>query len=89
MTHTKTKQQPKLSVIRKGVWRTRWLVHKDIAHTDGCQTPRGEHFWGRHPSKEVADEVANKWLQASRKIGSPMQHITYLGPVFFPEEGEQ
>jgi hypothetical protein len=85
MTHTQTKQKPKLSTVPRGYWRN-WWGPTDICPAGGW---RNEHFsdgsWlgtRRYPSAETAEQCAREQL-----AGRP-DKAEYLGPEFFPEDGE-
>lgn len=86
MTITKTKAEPKLSVIPKGHWRNKWRSDRWADRTAGEGITGG-----RWPSREVAEERALRAMrgEADWSLGQiKYYHITYLGPVFFPEDAQ-
>lgn len=87
MTDTKTKQQPKLSVIRKGHWRNRWWTAQEGRTADGVIQQPGEYLSSyRWATAEIAEQKAEEIM---RTMPHNLNFQKYLGPVFFPEEGEQ
>lgn len=98
MTDTITKQEPKLSVRKPGVWRNKWTRAPGFDHVldendDGDQcTPLGDGSWlggGRHLSESDAVARAMEDMEFNERnaqaVGLTGGIYAYLGPVFFPE----
>lgn len=84
MNNTLTKQQPKLSVRKPGHWRNKWRTPAGGSRR-GELTGRlygpNEVYFGvtEYISAEMAEQA---YLRACPTVA------TWLGPVFFPEEGD-
>lgn len=82
--------EAQLSRVPRGCWRNRWRLIKPVLVED----PSGVSNWVRPgeflssflwPSREVAEEKA---AQALREGHPSVRHARYLGPIFFPEDGQ-
>lgn len=84
MTDTITKQEPKLSVRKPGVWRNKWEIPAGSA---GIDSKTGEIVRG--PTTHIsAEQFLTAEMAEQRAINYARRHFTpkkYLGPVFFPE----
>ena len=81
-----TEQKP--TPRKPGHWRNWWFA--PIGGRDAWtreRVPAGEYIAKRkYPSRELAEQWAMKTLDESAARGESPP--TYLGPVFFPDEGD-
>ena len=84
MTNTKTKAEPKLSVIRKGHWRNKWNVDGGSYDASSGVFVAGGVIFGsaRFVSAELAEHAAMVC------IAGQTDPPEYLGPIFFPEDAQ-
>ena len=90
-TREKTTDKPKLSVIKPGHWRNRYLALHNLILTsdDGFveQVRKDQEFLGCRlwPSREIAEERA-KECSRDPEYASGAGDARYLGAQFFPAD---
>lgn len=81
--------EQKLTKIKPGCWRNKWLVLRAIRTGTQLLQP-GEEYLSDYawPSREVAEEQAQKSLREEAKLMAKgkAKAIKYLGAFFFPNE---
>lgn len=84
MADTITKQEPKLSVRKPGVWRNRWVSsERTFSYSLQREIAPCEEYLSAHQYSSAANAEAEgeRDLRRYREINPTLE---YLGPVFFP-----
>jgi hypothetical protein len=92
MTEVRTRSKPvapALSIAPRGHWKNKFHSERDAVFGNGDVNPAGEWFavmeW---PSRDVAETRAAQHM-AEFAEWTAFFGITYLGAVFFPEDGKK
>lgn len=93
-TRTHAREEKKLSVIRKGHWRNKYiainpmrLFNPDTADIRPIESGDEYFGFGEWPTQERAEEVAADGAR-NPESDQGSGDARYLGPVFFPDKSD-
>ena len=80
--------EQKPTPIKPGVWRNKFWCSEGFTSRTGYEYPAGESIGPtRYPTREIAEQKANEWIELSSWYFTV--DPIFLGPVFFPSDGEK
>ncbi len=82
-------QEQKPTPIRKGHWRNSYESDRQIVHPIATLGPEPWLNTTRYNSAEIAEQKALEIFGPGSELVVAIYGLRYLGPVFFPEGGEQ